>query len=116
MKLLAQVGNINPPPGVPGLPPNDPNAASVFVAGLVRNGIAVLLIVAFIAALLWTIFAGFRFVFSGGDEKAVSSAWSQIYWGLIGMVVVMGAFAIIKLVEIFFNTNIISGGFQLPQR
>ena len=115
MKFLAQVGNIQPPPGVPNLP-NDQTAASDFIAGIVRNGISFLIIVAFIVAIIWTIFAGFRFIFASGDEKTVSSARSQIYWGLIGLVVVMGSFAIIKLVEIFFETNIISGGFQLPQR
>ena len=75
-----------------------------------------LIIIAFIVALIWTIFAGFRFVFSGGDEKSISGAWSQIYWGLIGLIVVGGAFAIIKLVETFFNVNIVSGGFFLPTR
>ena len=52
---------------------------------------------------------------ASGDEKAVSSAWAQIYWGLIGLVVVVGAFAIINLAETFFNIQIISGGFSLPR-
>lgn len=114
MRLLAQdVGRIAPPPGVVPDVGGDPSG---FVAGLVRGGIQFLLIVGFIVALFWTIFAGYRFVFSGGDEKAISGAWSQIYWGLIGLVVVVGAFAIIRLVEIFFGVNIVSGGFQLPTR
>lgn len=114
MKLLAQdVGKITPPPGVVPDAGVDPTG---FVAGLIRGGIQFLLITAFIVALIWTIFAGFRFVFSGGDEKSISGAWSQIYWGLLGLVVVVGAFAIIKLVEEFFKVNIVSGGFLLPTR
>lgn len=109
--LLAQVGTITNP----GLPDTGPNPSG-FIAGFVRGGISLLLIVAFIVALIWTIFAGFRFIFAGGDEKAIAGAWSQIYWGLIGMVVVMGSYAIIKLVETFFGVNILSGGFQLPTR
>jgi len=112
MKFLAQVGTITNP----GIVPDTGGDPTSFVAGLVRGSIQFLLIIAFIVALIWTIFAGFKFIFAGGDEKAVSSAWSQIYWGLIGMVVVVGAFAIIRLVEIFFNINIVSGGFQLPTR
>ena len=112
MDFLAQVGRINPPPGVVPDAGGDPTG---FVAGIIRGGIQFLLITAFIVALIWTIFAGFRFVFSGGDEKSVSGAWSQIYWGLIGLIVVVGAFAIIKLVEAFFKINIVSGGFLLPR-
>ena len=112
MDFLAQVvGTINP-----GNLPNPGGDPTGFVAGLIRGAIQFLLITGFIVALFWTIFAGFRFVFSGGDEKSISGAWSQIYWGLIGLIVVGGAFAIIKLVETFFNVNIVSGGFFLPTR
>src|SRR4030042_3270719 len=107
--LLAQIGTINPPPTIP----NPGGNPSGFVAGIIRAGILLLIIVAFIVFFIWTIFAGFRFIFSGGDEKNISGAWSQIYWGLLGMIVVVGSFAIIKLVETFFKVNIISGGFQL---
>ena len=110
--LAVDIGTIVPPPNIPN-PGGDPSS---FVAGIIRGGIQFLLITAFIVALIWTIFAGFRFVFSGGDEKSISGAWSQIYWGLIGMVVVVGSFAIIKLIEVFFKVNILSGGFLLPQR
>ena len=112
MDFLAQVGTINPPPSIPN-PGGDPTG---FVAGIIRGGIQFLLITAFIVALIWTIFAGFRFVFSGGDEKSISGAWSQIYWGLIGLIVVVGTFAIIKLVEAFFKVKIVSRGFLLQQR
>ena len=111
-RLLAQLGTINPPGGIPTVGGNPSN----FVAGLIRGTISFLLIACFIAAFLWVIFAGFRFITAGSDEKSVSQAWSQIYWGFIGLIVVVGAFAIIKLVETFFGVTIISGGFQLPTR
>ena len=119
MRFLAQVvGTITPPTDAAGNPliPNPGGNPSAFVAGIIRGAIQFLLITAFIVALIWTIFAGFRFVFSGGDEKSISGAWSQIYWGLIGLFVVVGAFAIIRLVESFFGVNIVSGGFLLPRR
>jgi len=111
-RLLAQLGTINPPAGIPTVGGNPSN----FVSSLIRGSISFLLIAGFIMAFLWIIFAGFRFITSGSDSKSVSQAWAQIYWGLIGIVVVLGAFAIIKLVEIFFSVTIISGGFQLPTR
>ncbi len=112
MTNLAQLGTINPPGGVPTVGGNPSN----FVAGLIRGSISMLLIGGFILSFIWIILAGFRFITSGSDSKSVSSAWAQIYWGLIGMIVVLGAFAIIKLVETFFGVTIVSGGFQLPTR
>ena len=111
--LLAQIGNIQPPETIPTV---EPGKESDFVAGFISAGLQLLLIVSFVTALIFIIIAGLRFITSGSDEKAVSSAWSQIYWGLIGMVVVLAAFAIMKLVETFFGVTIISGTFQLPNR
>ncbi len=111
MKLLAQLGNITPPNTIPTVPVGK---ESSFVADLIRNGISLLLVSSFVIALIFTIIAGLRFITSGSDEKAVSSAWSQIYWGLIGMVIIFSSFAIIKLVETFFHVDIISN-FQLTR-
>jgi len=107
----AAIGVINNT-NLPSIPSGGENS---FVAGIVRNGIQLLLIVAFIIDLIWIILAGFQFIFAGGDPKNISTAWSRIYWGLIGMVIVMSSFAIIKLVELFFGVNLISGGLSLPR-
>lgn len=107
------IGSIDPGGGVVVPESNDPSS---FIAGLVRASLSLLLIVAFVLAVVWTIIAGIKFVLGGSDPKAVSAAWSQIYWGLIGLVIVVGSFAIIKMVETFFHIEIISGGFQLPDR
>lgn len=112
MKLLAQIGRIEPPDNIPQVE-GDP---SIFIAEFINDGISLLLIVSFIVALVWTIFAGFRFVTSGGDPKSTGQAWSQIYWGLIGMLIIFGSFAIIKLIETFFGVSILSEGFRLPTR
>lgn len=113
MKLVQDLGKITPPAGTVPDVGGDPSG---FIATLIRNSLSLLLIAAFIIALIWTIFAGYRFIFAGGDSKNISSAWSQIYWGLLGMAIVLGSFAIIKLVETFFGVTILSGGFQLPTR
>lgn len=113
MNLLAQVdlGKIKPPAGTVPDTGADPSA---FVASVIRNGIWLLIIVGFIIGIIWMIFAGYSFIFAGDDPKKVSSAWSRIYWGLLGLVIVLGSFAIIKLVETFFGVSIISQGIKLP--
>jgi len=103
------LGTITPPDGVP-----NPEEPVIYIADVIRNGISILIIVSFLAFFVWTIFAGFRFITSGGDEKAVSSAWSSIYWGIIGMIVVLSSYALVVLVEKFFGVDIITGGLRLP--
>ncbi len=104
------IGKITPPNNLPnaGANPSD------FIAKLVQNGISLLIIVAFVIAVIWGIINGIRFILANGDEKTVNSAWTQIYWTLIGLVVVLGSFAIIKLVEVFFHVTIFSDTFKLP--
>lgn len=113
MNLLSQVdlGKIKPPAGAVPDAGADPSS---LVASIIRNGIWLLIIVGFIIGIIWMIFAGYSFIFAGDDPKKVSSAWSRIYFGLLGLVIVVGSFAIIKLVETFFGVSIISQGIKLP--
>lgn len=106
------LGTIKPPPGTP-TGGNDPSG---FVANFVRGGINLLVIVAFVIALIWMIFAGYSFIFAGDDPKKISSAWSRIYWGLLGLIIVGGAYALVRLAEIFLGVDIVTGDFKLPQQ
>lgn len=105
------IGTINPGNNFVPTASGDP---SVLAASIIKSIVTLLLIVAFIIALIWNILAGLKFITSNGDPKGISEAWSRIYWGLIGLVVVVGSFAIIKMVELFFNIDIITGGLKLP--
>ncbi|MBI4037497.1 hypothetical protein HY382_00450 [Candidatus Curtissbacteria bacterium] len=103
------LGTIEPPDTIPTVT-GDPSS---FVGKLIKNGISLLLIVSFIIFFIWTLLAGLQFIFASGDEKAIGSAWSRIYWGMIGIAVVLSSYAIVKLVEIFFNVDIFTN-FKLP--
>lgn len=81
---------------------------------VVRGIIQFILVVAFVAAFVFLIIGGVRWITAGGDEKAVASARNTITAALIGLVIVLVAYAIIRLVEIFFNVNIITGGVTIP--
>lgn len=106
------LGTIEPPAGF-NIPKTEGDPSG-FVAGLVRNAITLLVIVAFVIAVIWMIINGIRFILAQGDEKVVASAWAQIYWTLIGLVVILGSFAIIKIVETFFGIHILDAPFQIP--
>lgn len=84
------------------------------VIQILQAVIRFILVVAFVAAFIMLLIGGIRWILAGGDEKAVSSARSTITAALIGLVIVLLAFAIIKLVEAFFGVNVISGGVCIP--
>lgn len=108
---VTSLGKITPPAGIP-TTGSDPSS---FVASLIRNGILLMIIVAFVAALIWTILAGFKFIMAQGEPKEISAAQSQITWGIIGLVVVLTAYAIVRIVETFFGITIISGPLTIPR-
>lgn len=85
------------------------------IVAVVRAIIRFILVVAFVIAFIMLLVGGIRWILAGGDEKAVAGARNTITAALIGLVVVLVAFAIIRLVEIFFGVNIISNGVIIPK-
>ena len=50
------------------------------------------------AALVW---AGVKFITSGGDPKALSSAWQIVTWAMLGILFLVIAWLVIMLIESF---------------
>lgn len=84
------------------------------IVTVIRGIIRLILLIAFVAAFLMLIIGGVRWILAGGDEKAVAGARGMITAALIGLVIVLVAYAIIRLVEIFFNVTIITGTVNIP--
>lgn len=81
---------------------------------ILRAGIQFILVIAFVLAFIFLLIGGLRWITAGGDEKAIGSARNMITAALIGLVIILVAYAIIRLVEIFFGVNIVTGGITLP--
>jgi len=84
------------------------------IVGIIRAIIQFILLVAFVLAFIMLLIGGIRWITAGGDEKGVAGARNMITGALIGLVIVLVAYAIIKLVETFFGFNIISNGVTIP--
>jgi len=84
------------------------------IVGIIRAVIQFILVVAFVLAFVMLLIGGIRWITAGGDEKGVAGARNMITAALIGLVIVLVAYAIILLVETFFNVNIISEGVSIP--
>jgi len=106
MGLLAtQEINLAPPTGFE-------NLSSISFGGLVGLAISFILIIAAIAFFFMLVLGGIRWITSGGDKGKTEAARNQITAGLVGLVIVFAAWAILTLIENFFGVNLQS--FTVP--
>jgi len=76
--------------------------------------IQVLFIIAGLATFIQLVLGGFQWITSGGDPKKTEAAGKQITNAIIGLGIVAVSWAIMKLLETFFNVHILSG-FTIPK-
>ena len=103
MKLAFRIEDVFPPAGIYNA---DPSGNVTGVAKLASDIILILTGVAGIVAIIFIIIGGFKFLTSSGDEKKLASATSTLTYAIIGLVVVILAFVIIKVVQYFLKSEI----------
>src|SRR4030042_3206612 len=97
--LAQQIINLQPPAEFA-------NLATIDFGSLVRLAISFILIVAAVAFFFMLVLGGIRWITSGGDKGKTESARNQITAGLVGLVIVFAAWAILTLIESFFGVNL----------
>jgi len=80
---------------------------------LLGNIVIAAMVIAGLMVFFYLIMGGIQYITSGGDKAQAEAARDRITYALIGLVIVVGSFAIIKLIEAFFGINIIN--FELPK-
>lgn len=65
---------------------------------IVRRIINIMLYAVGVISVIMLIFGGFRYVISGGQKEAVTSAKNTILYAIVGLLVAIFAYAIIKFV------------------
>ncbi|OGM14922.1 hypothetical protein A3E41_00475 [Candidatus Woesebacteria bacterium RIFCSPHIGHO2_12_FULL_38_9] len=104
-KMLAQNINLQPPAEFT-------NLTNINFGDLVTLAISFVLIVAAIAFFFILVLGGIKWITSGGDKGKTEAARNQITAGLVGLVIVFAAWAILTLIESFFGVNL--RGFNIP--
>lgn len=96
MKVFAQdiIGKIDVGNTIPSVYQNT-SGFGVFISNILR----LFFVVAGVYAFINIIIGGFQFMQSGGDSKAVNAAWSRIWQSLLGLIIVVGSFAIITIMS-----------------
>lgn len=97
-----------------GLDGPDKDVATIQSLGsLFKNSVNGLTAFAGVVLFATVVGAGFTFLFSGGDAKKLEKAKSAFTYAVIGLVVIVSAYLIISLIQVFtgatvteFNLNI----------
>ncbi len=76
-------------------------AGTDFLQFLVGRIINISVAGAFIALVVVLVWAGIKFITSGGDAKALAQASQAITWGLLGMLFLALAWLILQLIAAF---------------
>lgn len=74
--------------------------ASVFggFGVLVTSILRLVFVAGGVFALFNFIIAGFQYMNAGGDTKALNSAWNKIWNSLLGLVIIVGSFALAAVI------------------
>lgn len=83
--------------------------ASMTPAGVISALITLALVIAALVAFGFLIFGGILWITSGGDKQKTESARNTITAALVGLLIVFGSWAIIKLAEAFLGVTFTEG-------
>lgn len=84
-----------------------PDAAGLTqVESIFRNVISVIVGLGFIVLLVMLVFAGFKYLMSGGEPKAIQSAHQTVTWALLGMIFMALAWLILLLIKAFTGVDV----------
>lgn len=80
----------------------------ILIAGIINW----LLIFAGIIALFFIIFSGIKFLTSQGDPKQVEGARKTLTWAIVGFVLILSSFLIVRTISVITNVPLNTLGLQ----
>lgn len=80
---------------------------------LISSAVGLILIISALAAFIYLVWGGIRWITSGGDKAGVDTARNQIQAALLGLFIVFGAWAIMLVLQTFFGVTIL-GNIKIP--
>lgn len=79
-----------------------------FIGQFIPKTIGLLFVFGALAFFFMFLWGAISWILSGGDKAHVESAKGRITSALVGLVLMVSVFAIVGLIETFFNINILS--------
>jgi hypothetical protein len=59
--------------------------------------------IAFMAAVIFLIYGGYRYIFAGGNEESAKAGRQAIFNSLIGLIIIVMSYVIVQIVYKFFS-------------
>ena len=83
-----------------------PPAGLKEIEDVFKNVVSVVVGLGFIALLVMLIWAGFKYLTSGGEPKAIQSAHQTVTWALLGVVFMAVAWIVLQLIKAFTGIDV----------
>lgn len=102
MKILSLSVNgdkITAPAGIP------TGGLSTTGTSLVNLAVQYVFLAGMVLAIIFVLISGIQWITSGGDEKQIEKARGRLTYAIIGLIVILGSFFIIKTTLFFFGAD-----------
>lgn len=94
-------------PLAPKLSPNVPEKGLEMLAAFIPMLLSLAIIIAAIVFFFVFLIGGIRWIMSGGDKAQVEAARGTLTNALIGLVIILSLFAILKFIEVLFGVELL---------
>lgn len=92
-------GQIAPPAGVP-------SGGLGTLEKILQVGLTLAIILALVLTIFFIIFSGIQWITSGGDKQKLQNARNRLTYAIVGLIVVLLAIFIIRLIGGLFNIGL----------
>lgn len=86
--------------------PGDCPAGLDQIEQVFRNVVSVVVGLAFVTLLVMLVWAGIKYLISGGEPKAIQSAHQTVTWALLGVVFMAIAWIVLQLIKAFTGIDV----------
>jgi len=76
---------------------------------LIRNALSIIFFLAGLLAFVYLLIGGLQWITSGGDKAAATAARDRITAALVGLIIIVAAFAVTLVLERVFGIQILTG-------
>ena len=107
--LISQIdtGSYITNPAIPPLLGDNPDSVS-YLGKLLPSLVSLILVVGAVIFFFSLVMGAIQWISSGGDKQKLESARGRITSAIIGLVVLLAAFAIIRIIQDFFGIEILT--------
>ncbi len=92
--------------------PGDCPAGLIQIEDLFQNVISVIVGLGFIVLLVMLVWAGFKYLMSGGEQKNIQQAHQTVTWALLGIIFMAVAWLVLQIIKAFTGVDVTTFNIQ----